>query len=339
MKKKLIASALILANVISLASCKSTAQKPSPFDDDDDDADDRKKPESIEEGVFGTVDEIAQALAECDYDAFRKHCTSDPVAIEEAMPIVDESTEKAGKQDLVENMIASTITYEIDKDSYKSNLLGASSVDVTFSYKDYRKAAESKEGFINPGDFKTVLDDVSETVDFTFNLKFQKNYDDFYLLNPETLVGLYDYKDTELNYISIFDMVDDIYITGPGYDEETDSYYATDTFEIVLVLNPEASKYVWQYRYRVSIEQWPEWEHLYRSEKITERNPTEIRVTYTADHIFEDGFYVILFYNYYDDTIIGMEFDVYKDTKEVVLAGKTDQTTETTAETGDESGN
>ena len=329
MKRKIIASVLIMSNLLVLASCMSQPKATSPFDDDDDDdADDKRDnaPSSIEEGVFDTIDEIAEALAECDYDSFKKYCEADADYIRDAMPIVDESTEKATKQELVENMIAATITYEIDKDSFQSTFLGASSVDVTFSYKDYRKASEMKEGFINPGDFNTVLGNVTDTVDFTLTLNFQKHYNEFFLQNPEGLTVLYDYTDTELNYISIFDMVDDIYLTGADYDPETESYYATDTFEIVLVLNEEASKYVWQYKYRVSIETYPEWTHLYRSEKITEYNPTEIHVTYTADQIFEDGYYVILFYNYYDDMIIGMEFDVYKDTKEVVMARKTAET-------------
>lgn len=329
MKRKIIASVLIMSNLLVLASCMSQPKATSPFDDDDDDdADDKRDnaPSSIEEGVFDTIDEIAEALAECDYDSFKKYCEADAEYIREAMPVVDESTEKATKQELVENMIAATITYEIDKDSFQSTFLGASSVDVTFSYKDYRKASEMKDGFINPGDFNTVLGNVTDTVDFTLTLNFQKHYNEFFLQNPEGLTVLYDYTDTELNYISIFDMVDDIYLTGADYDPETESYYATDTFEIVLVLNEEASKYVWQYKYRVSIETYPEWTHLYRSEKITEYNPTEIHVTYTADQIFEDGYYVILFYNYYDDMIIGMEFDVYKDTKEVVMARKTAET-------------
>ena len=329
MKRKIIASVLIMSNLLVLASCMSQPKATSPFDDDDDDdADDKRDnaPSSIEEGVFDTIDEIAEALAECDYDSFKKYCEADAEYIREAMPIVDESTEKATKQELIENMIAATITYEIDKDSFQSTFLGASSVDVTFSYKDYRKASEMKDGFINPGDFNTVLGNVTDTVDFTLTLNFQKHYNEFFLQNPEGLTVLYDYTDTELNYISIFDMVDDIYLTGADYDPETESYYATDTFEIVLVLNEQASKYVWQYKYRVSIETYPEWTHLYRSEKITEYNPTEIHVTYTADQIFEDGYYVILFYNYYDDMIIGMEFDVYKDTKEVVMARKTAET-------------
>ena len=329
MKRKIIASVLIMSNLLVLASCMSQPKATSPFDDDDDDdADDKRDnaPSSIEEGVFDTIDEIAEALAECDYDSFKKYCEADADYIRDAMPIVDESTEKATKQELVENMIAATITYEIDKDSFQSTFLGASSVDVTFSYKDYRKASEMKDGFINPGDFNTVLGNVTDTVDFTLTLNFQKHYNEFFLQNPEGLTVLYDYTDTELNYISIFDMVDDIYLTGADYDPETESYYATDTFEIVLVLNEEASKYVWQYKYRVSIETYPEWTHLYRSEKITEYNPTEIHVTYTADQTFEDGYYVILFYNYYDDMIIGMEFDVYKDTKEVVMARKTAET-------------
>lgn len=324
MKKKIIATLLILANVMSLASCMSKPKTTSsPFDDDDDEEEESDNPSSLQDGVFDTIEDIAEALADCDYESLKKYCSTDPEALGQAMPVVDESSEIAAKQDLVENMIASTITYKIDEDSFKSNLLGKSSVDVTFSYKDYHKVFEIKDGFINPGDFNTVLGDVNDTVDFTFKLEFQKHYNEFFLENSDILTKLYDYTDTKLNYISIFDMVDDIYLTGPGYDAETDSYYATDTFEIVLVLNEEASKYIWQYRYRVSIETSPDWTHLYRSEKITEHNPSEIHVTYTADQIFEDGYYVILFYNYYDDMIIGMEFDVFKDTKDVVLARTT----------------
>ena len=331
MKRKIIAGVLIMANLLTLASCASQPKPTSPFDDDDDEEEEEEAdaPSSVEEGVFETIDEIAEALAECDYDSFKKYCSGEPEMIAEAMPVIDESSEKASKQELVENMIANTITYKINEDSFQSNLIGKSSVEVTFSYKDYSKAVEMKEGFINPGDFNTVLGTVDDTVDFTFTLEFQKHYNEFYLQNPEGLTVLYNYENTELNYISLFDMVDDIYLTGVDYDPDTESYYATDTFEIVLVLNEEASKYVWQYRYRVSIEKYPEWTHLYRSDKITEHNPTEIHVTYTGDQIFEDGFYVILFYNYYDDTIIGMEFEVYKDTKEVVMARKASETTET----------
>ena len=332
MKRKVIATLLILANILTLASCKSTVQTTSPFDDDDDE-EPADKPSGLQDGVFDTIEDIAEALADCDYESLKKYCSIEPEALGQAMPVIDESTEQATKEELVKNMIASTITYEIDEDSYTSTILGKSSVDVTFSYKDYHKVFEIKDGFINPGDFNTVLGDVTDTVDFTFRLEFQKHYNEFFLEKSDMLTVLYDYTDTKLNYISIFDMVDDIYLTGPGYDEETESYYATDTFEIVLVLNEEASKYIWQYRYRVSIETSPEWTHLYRSDKITEHNPTEIHVTYTADQIFEDGYYVILFYNYYDDLIIGMEFDVFKDTKDVVLARTAAGNSGTTSET------
>ncbi len=332
MKKKIIATLLILANVMSLASCMSKPKTTSPFDDDEDEEEEEtEKTSSIEEGVFNTVDKIAQSLADCDYESLKKYCAAEPEAIGKAMPAIDESTEKASKDELVKNMIASTISYKIDVDSFETSFWGKNTVDVTFSYKDYHKVFDIKNEFINPGDFNTVLGDITDTVDFTLTLEFQKNYNEFYLENSDILTVLYDYKDTKLKYISLFDMVDDIYLTGVDYDEETESYYATDTFEIVLVLNEQASKYVWQYKYRVSIETYPEWTHLYRSDKITVHNPTEIHVTYTADQIFEDGYYVILFYNYYDDTIIGMEFDVYKDTKEVVLARTTAGTIETEA--------
>ena len=341
MKKKFIATILVLANVMTLASCttpfdiiptQSTEETEDEEDDDDDDPSDAK------DGVFDSVDDIATALAKCDYNMFRRHCDGNNTGgIEKIMPVDedDDDDDKIDKDLVVRNMIASTITYEIDEKSFKKGFLGSTcSVEVTFSYKDYYEVLEQKETFINPGDFNAMLEEVTDTIDNKITLQFKKHYNDYLLANPGDLKVLYDYEDTELNYMrSLFDMVDKIYMTGNGWDEEHDCYYDTNTFEIVLELNEQASEYIWQYVYRVSLEGDPKWTHLYTSDTVTDRYPTEIRITYSQEENFDDGFYCILFYNYYDDTIIGYEFDVYNTHDGTPDTAETTITTETEEET------
>ena len=322
MKKKIIATVLVLANVMTMAAC-------TPFDfitsntteeteeDDDGDDDDENDTSDTEAAVFETVDDIATALAKCNYDSFQRYCDGDIDKVAKLMPVddtdYDDENAEMDKDLVVRNMIASTITYEIDEKSFNKGFMGSTcSVDVTFSYKDYYKVLEQKESCINPGDFNAMLEEVTDTIDTKITLEFKKHYNEYLLTNGNDLAVLYEYEDTELNYMrSLFDMVDRIYMTGPGWDDATDSYYDTNTFEIVLELNEQASEYIWQYVYRVSLEGYPSWTHLYTSDTVTDRYPTEIRITYTQDELFADGFYCILFYNYYDDTIIGYEFDVY----------------------------
>lgn len=338
MKKKIIATILVLANVLTMASCTpfdfitSHTTNDTEEETDDDEEDDHS---DTKDAVFETVDDIADALADCDFDRFRRHCDCNTDAIEEIMPVddtdYDDEDAVMDKDLVVRNMIAKTITYEIDEKSFEKGFMGSTcSVDVTFSYKDYYEVLGKKEVFLNPGDFNYMLDEVTNTIDTTITLHFKKNYNDYLLTNADDLVVLYEYEDTELEYMrSLFDMVDDIYMTGPEWDPETESYYNTNTFEIVLVLNEQASQYIWQYVYRVSIETSPNWTHLYRSDTVVDRYPTEIRITYTQDQVFEDGVYCILFYNYYDDTIIGYEFDVYKNPKGTQITDETESPEET----------
>ena len=87
MKNKLIASILILANVFTLASCSifgNTAETDNSGIDFND-------PHSTAtEKVYKAVNQITEALADCDYDTFASYCADKPSKMEEAMPSLDE---------------------------------------------------------------------------------------------------------------------------------------------------------------------------------------------------------------------------------------------------------
>ena len=344
MRRKIIAAILIFANVFTIASCNGSFGTPtsSPWDDDDDNEDDGSHSHA-QEAVFDAVDDLADALAKCDADALAELCMIYPDSVIEVMPYLAEDTgdgnyKKPDDRQVVRNMIAATINYEIDEDTFSSGFLGSTcSVEVNFSIKDYLQAAEKRETFVNPGDFNSSLNEVTDTIDMKITLGFKKTNGKYLLEIADPLRQLYLYDVEDLNFMrSLFDMVDDMYLTGENYDPETDSYYHTNTFEIVLVLNEQAQEYIWQYVYRVVIETYPKWTNVYQSGAITDRYPSEIHITYSQDEIFEDGFYAILFYNYYDDTVIGMEFNVYeaeKGAQETTAITEETDTEETSEET------
>ena len=328
MKKKIIASALVIANLFSLASC---SQLEGLFSNS------AKEAEALaetEEGVYESVEAITEALANCDYDTFQRYCKNNAKTVQRAMPLIDEDNDNPKKDLMVRNMIAATITSEIDEDSFEAVPKSpSSSVDVTFSYKDYHQVLKQCDLFVNPGDFNSRLEEVTDTVDITITLNFQQEDNEYLLVNASDLAQLYDCDDTDLNYMnSFFDMVDDIYMTGENWNPAAQAYVDTNTFEIVLVLNEQASDYIWQYIYRVALEEsYFEWTDIYISGEIIEKYPTEIHIVYTQDELFDNGFYVIAFYNYYDDTVIGYEFDVYK-TYDATSAETSEEVIETESE-------
>lgn len=331
MKNKLIASVLILANVFTLASCSifgNTVETDTSGADVDD------PHYTASEKVYKAVNGLTDALVACDYESFESYCADTPSKMKTAMPSLDEAAlyddnkENDPENELVvRHMIASTITSTIDVDSFKEKSKGnICLIDVKYSYKDYNVILEKREKFINTEDFKSLLTGVSDTVDCTITLEFSLTKGGIVLNNPDDLTAVYDYGNTDFEYMeSLFDMVDKIYMTGANWDQLTDSYYNTDTFEIVLTIDEPGEWFVWNYKYRVASETEPKWTDYYISEYITEVDPTEIHITYTADKPFEEGLYCILFYNSYDSTIVGYEFNVYSSKPDMTVTSETSE--------------
>lgn len=331
MKNKLIASILILANVFTLASC-SIFGNTAETDNSGIDIDDPQS--SATEKVYKAVNLITEALADCDYDTFASYCADKSSKMEAAMPSLDEQAlydddkENDPENELViRHKIASTITSTIDVDSFEEKAKGNSLlIDVKFSYKDHSVLLEKHEKFINTDEFDSLLNGVSDTLEVTVTMEFSLTKGGIVLNNPDDLIVVYDYKNTDLEYMrSLFDMVADIQMLGDKWDPITESYTDTDTFEILLTIEEPGEWYVWTYKYRVASETSPKWTDYYISEYITELDPNEIHITYTADEMFPEGFYCILFYNKYDGTIIGYEFDVYRSDTVVATSSETSE--------------
>ena len=324
MREKLTAAILVLAGAMSLASC-TVPRNTEPRTTDDAvetvtvTEDDGSRSYS-EEKVYENIDRIADDLADCNYDDLCSRCVSTPYGLGSLMPVVeeeedddDDSYKVTDNMLLIKNMIASTITYEIDETSFKAKMLEKKySVDVTFSYKDYSKIVKMRDKFLGAADFNTLMAEMDDRISQTVTLEFVKKDKHYLLVNPEDLESLYTYDIPELEFMKDhFDMIEDSYMTGPGWDPYTESYYDTNTFEFVINLDAYASNYMWRYRYLISEETEPEWTRIYLSDTIVDKYPTGIHLTYTQEENFSTGFYCFIIYDVQSGEIYGWEFNVY----------------------------
>ena len=157
MHKKVISMILVLANVISLASCSIFGEPDATLPSKD------GKTSPVKEEVFSTIEKIGNSLADCNFEKFTDNCVASSREIEKKMPVLtdDDSTDykkpKLTNEWKLMNLIASSITYEIDEKSFKGGIWGSKcSVDVTFSYKDYKIVKGMKDEFLGPAEFNTL---------------------------------------------------------------------------------------------------------------------------------------------------------------------------------------
>ena len=319
MRKRVIAAILILANVVAMASCSIPGNTRSTGETADPDTSTEEHERSFsEEKVYENVEKITVALAACDFDDLSSRCVYTPYTILNIMPVIeededDDSYKVTDNMLLIRNMIASTITCEIDEESYKASLLDKKySVDVKFSFKDYTKISGKRERFLGAADFNSLMLEEEGTIDQIITLEFEKKDKHYLLANPDALKVLYDYDLPELEFMkNCFDMIETSYMTGDGWDSFTESYIDTNTFEFEIVLDLQAREYIWQYIYAVSEETVPEWNHIYTSEVIVDKYPTSIHLTYTQEENFSTGYYCFVIYDVQSEQIYGWEFSVY----------------------------
>lgn len=309
MRKKVIAVFLILASVLSLAACTMTGST------DESDAGHEEVTRSYsEEKIYGIIDKICTALASCDIESLTNYCAVSPYGVICNMPvIVDDDNYVNDNMQMIRNMIASTIEYEIDESSYKSGLFDKKyKVDVTLSWKDYSKVVDKRDVFLGPADFNMLMAEEESRILKTYTLEFVKKDNHYLLENPDVLAEIYEYDLPQLEFMkSYFDMIEDSYLDGPGWDPFTECFYDTNTFEFDVVLDRRAPNYIWEYIYVVAKQNGSDWDTIYNSGKVVDKYPTKIHLSYSQEENFEAGHYYFVIYDVQSEQLYGWEFDVY----------------------------
>lgn len=342
MHRKLTAAILIIANVLTLASC-SLPKREDDAEQDPDAGTEEDDRSYTEEKIFGNIEKITEALADCNFEDLSSRCAVTPYEVLDVMPVIDEEDgntdyKSADNMLIIRNAIAATITCDIDESTYKASILDKKyTVDVKFFCKDYMRIPGLRDRFLGAADFVTLLDETEGKNSTVLKLEFVKQDRHFLLANPEVLVDLYKYDLPELEFMeSHFDMIDNSFMTGDGWDTYVECYFDTNTFEFEIVLDPDAKDYIWQYVYAVSKETEPEWTHIYTSDIIVDKYPTKIELKYTQEENFSSGFYCFVIYDVRTEKVYGWEFYVYNTAEGLPEATvSSPDLTEQTEETGE----
>lgn len=257
---------------------------------------------SIEDDVLDLADELGKNIVARDYKKISKLADGEDDDLEAILSL--ESDTSVNDNDAREK-IASTLSYEVDEDSYSGDN-GKGSVDIVFTYVDYEQVLEDTPVFDDIDAFEDAIDDCDDTVEVTLTFKFKKDDGDVVCTNISDIADLFPYADEEFNFaLSKTEYVGGFDFTGSGI-----GFVYLDTTDITceLSITGDGQYLTWDYYYTVSVDGVS----IYESPVTTAEQPTELVAEYSSGSgdILDDGEYYIEFLTADGEYIYGAYCDV-----------------------------
>lgn len=155
-----------------------------------------------------------------DYDKLMEGSRFEDEALEEIFDLIGEDEAK--------EMIADTLTYEIDPDSLQKTDKSSYSIDVTFSYVDHTSVLED-ENIVSADDFKAGIQDSSELIEVNITLVFHKDGSDLFFMNIGDMEKLFPYADDEIMFHEAAEELTDEDLNTEDLQAESDPAEITET--------------------------------------------------------------------------------------------------------------
>ena len=252
----------------------------------------------FEEGVLDQADKLGKYILDRDYKKIEKMADDGDEKLEAILPL---STDTSMLDNDAREIIASTLTYEVDEDSFEGDFMGKEgSVDIVFTYVDYEKAIEDITIFEDMDAFEAAIEDCDDKVEETITFEFVKDGGDVVCTNIGDIADLFPYAAEEFNFaLSRENYAGDIEFedlnNGSGYID-------TNAISCHLDILGDGQELTWNYYYVVECYDV----NLYTS-SVTECNApcTQLDAAYSDNSILDDGNYVVTFYTD-EDVYLGM---------------------------------
>lgn len=260
------------------------------------------------------VTELADLLGECitdrDYEEMESLFTQGDGDIEDLLTLVSSSSDDE-KDIEARELIADTISYEVDEDSFTSDTWGREgSVDITFEYVSYEDAVEGHI-FEDIEDFASALDDCSKKEEVTVTFTFVKEGKEYLFTNIEDVKQIFPYVDETFSWIQPReDYVTDVSFYGSTYDAAANTYCDASELRCEVALDPDSLCLDWDFYYKITADDslvfWSngiDFEY-YGSDRAV-ATYSEISAGYV-----EPGHYVFTFYTMDDELFAEASCDV-----------------------------
>ncbi|SMC52630.1 hypothetical protein SAMN06296952_1562 [Oscillospiraceae bacterium] len=243
---------------------------------------------NIEEDVLDMADDLGKNIVDRNYKKITKIAGEEDDKLEAVLSL---STDDSVSYNEAREIIASTLSYEVDEDSYEGDRKEGS-VDIVFTYVDYEKVVDDNPVFADLGAFEEAVEDCDDTIEVTITFEFEKDKDGIYCTNIGDIEDIFPYSKEEFNFaLDLYEYVDGITFIdcGPGF-----VYTDVDYISCTLGVTGDGQLLTWDYYYVVE----RDGVQIYQSSIITAECPTQLEAEYSAtgSDILEDGTYDFIFY-------------------------------------------
>ena len=248
------------------------------------------------ESVTDKTEKLCDAILDRDYKKIEKMASKGDKKLEGLLPL---STDGLEEDNEAREIIASTLQFEIDEDSFEGDFLGREgSIDVTFTYVDYEKAVEDITIFEEIDAFEAAIEDCDDTVEQTITFEFEKDGSDIVCTNIGDIADLFPYSSEEFN----FALSRDSYTGTVEFLNLNDGNGYIDVYTITcnLPIEGDGQSLTWNYYWTVECYDV----NLYTSDVMESDTDTFLTAFYSEDDIIPDGNYVFTYYTE-DGLILG----------------------------------
>ncbi len=274
--KRLIATALCASMALSTCSCSK----------------------KFENNVIDAADKLGGYIVDRNYNKLEKMTEDGDDDIEDIFSMLTDTPED--KQQEARQIIASTLSYEVDEESFEGDFMGKEgSIDIVFTYVDYESVTE--DGFFVDVDaFTEAIEDCDDTVEVTLTLDFIDDTGDCFCTNIDEISKLFPYADEEFN----FALNPEDYAGGVSFYDLNDGNGYRDVSSILceLEIEGDGQRMDWTYYFKVNLD----YVEIYVSDRMTASAGEPLVALYQEDENLESGLYTISFFTD-SGVLLGME--------------------------------
>ena len=250
----------------------------------------------FEDGVIDQADKLGKLIQDRDYKKIEKMAEEGDKDLESVLAL---STDTSELDNDAREVIASTLTYEVDEDSFEGDFFGKEgSIDVTFTYVDYEKAIEDITIFEDLDAFEAAIEDCDDTVEKTITFEFVNDGGTPVCSNIGDIADLFPYAKDEFNFaLSRENYAGDVEFDGLN---NGNGYIDTESISCHMDILGDGQELTWNYYYVVECYDV----NLYTSGVTESTSSDRLDAEYSEYDILDDGNYVFTFYTE-DDVLLG----------------------------------
>ena len=250
----------------------------------------------FENGVIDQADKLGGSILDRDYKKIEKMAEEGDEDLEDLLPL---STDTSALDNDARAIIASTLTYEVDEDSFEGDFFGKEgSIDIAFTYVDYEKAIEGITIFEDLDAFEAAIEECDDKVETTITFEFVNDGGKPVCSNIGDIAELFPYASEEFNFaLSRENYAGDIEFDGLN---NGNGYIDTESVSCHLNVLGDGQELTWNYYYVVECYDM----NFYTSDVIEVEAPTSLDAEYSMSDILDDGNYVFTFYTD-EDVLLG----------------------------------